>query len=165
MSDMLPCGPTEETCDRCGALPGDGCKNRLLLSSYGVAAEGPKDINPKDLVGGPKFSVSILPVAGLALLDAPFRDGANKYGASNWRDQPVSARVYLDAAFRHMALYMAGQETTSDSGICHLAAAASNLIILLDARAGGTMKDDRVTMDDPDVLEEIFQDIRERNAE
>jgi hypothetical protein len=166
MSDVLPCDPAETICTVCGAEPYQGCRNKAFLGAFGVPITAPvaKDINPKDRVGGPKFAISALPIAGLAQLDAPFRDGTEKYGPANWRDQPVSARVYLDAAFRHMALFMAGQEVTSDTGICHLAAAASNLVILLDARANGTMIDDRIRMDDPDVLEEIFKEIRERNG-
>jgi hypothetical protein len=166
MSKEMPCSPPTETCKTCGAGPGDGCLNRSFLGSYNIkpGSEPAKDINPKDIAGGPKFSMSLLPIAALAQLDAPFRDGAEKYGPANWRDQPVSARVYVDAAFRHMALWLAGQETTSDTGICHLAAAASNLIILLDARSNWTMKDDRVKFNDPDVLEEIFQEIKERNG-
>ena len=141
-------------------------KNREIMDSVNYAKLIQDAImpDPKDIAGGPKFSMSLLPMAALAQLDAPFRDGAEKYGPANWRDQPVSARVYVDAAFRHMALWLAGQETTSDTGICHLAAAASNLLILLDARSHWTMKDDRVKFDNPDVLEEIFQEIKERNG-
>lgn len=166
MPDILPCSPATEDCWACGARPGDGCQNKKFLGSYNIkpGSEPAKDINPKDIAGGPKFSMSLLPMAALAQLDAPFRDGADKYGPANWRDQPVSARVYVDATFRHLALWLAGQETTSDTGICHLAAAASNLIILLDARSHWTMKDDRVKFDNPDVLEEIFQEIKERNG-
>lgn len=166
MTDMIPCSDSDIDCKMCGAKAGEGCQNPAFLGKFNLkpGAEAAKDINPKDLVGGPKFSMSLVPIAGIAQLDPPFRDGAEKYGPANWRDQPVSARVYVDAAFRHMALWLAGQETTSDTDICHLAAAASNLVILLDARANGTMIDDRVTLPDPDALEEIFKEIRERNA-
>lgn len=166
MSQEMPCSPPTETCTTCGATPGQGCKNSFFLGKFNIkpGAEPAKDINPKDIAGGPKFSMSLLPIAGLAQLDAPFRDGAEKYGPANWRDQPVSSRVYVDAAFRHMALWLAGQETTSDTDICHLAAAASNLIILLDARANGSMKDDRVKFEDPDVMEEIFEQAKQRNS-
>lgn len=166
MSDQHPCGPSEETCGTCGALPGEGCKNRNFLGSFNIkpADEAPKDINPKDLVGGPKFSLSLLPAAGLVCLEAPFRDGASKYGPANWRDQPISGRVYLDAAFRHLLLYAAGQDVTDDTGICHVAAAASNLLILLDAREVGSLKDDRTKLEDPSVLSELFEEARQRNS-
>lgn len=166
MSEQHPCGPSEEICGSCGALPGEGCKNRNFLGSFNIkpADEAPKDINPKDRVGGPKFSLSLLPAAALVQLEAAFRDGAAKYGPANWRDQPISGRVYLDAAFRHLLLYSVGQDVTDDTGVNHLAAAASNLLILLDARANGTLKDDRVVLEDPSVLSELFEEARQRNA-
>jgi hypothetical protein len=167
MSDMIPCSPSEVTCTSCGALPGEGCKDAKFLGTYNLkppAGEAPKNINPKDLVGGPKFSLSLLPAAGLVCLEAPFRDGAGKYGPANWRDQPISGRVYLDAAFRHLLLYAAGQDVTDDTGICHVAAAASNLLILLDAREVGSLKDDRTVLPDPGVLADLFEEARVNNS-
>lgn len=166
MSDTLPCSPSDVTCVSCGAAPGDGCKSVKLLSGLNVKppAEATKNTNPKDLIGGPKFSLSLLPAAGLVCLEAPFRDGASKYGPANWRDQPISGRVYLDAAFRHLLLYAAGQDVTDDTGICHVAAAASNLLILLDAREVGSLKDDRTALPEPDVLAELFEEARVNNS-
>lgn len=161
-----PCAPLNGTCGVCGALPGQGCQSKPVLDQAGIVppSEAPKDINPKDAIGGVKFSLSLLPVAALAQLEPAFRDGAAKYGPANWRVQPVSARVYVDAAFRHLMLWTAGQDRTSDTDICHLAAAASNLLILLDAQASDVMKDDRIPGFDPVILEEIFEDNRQRNA-
>ena len=166
MSDEIPCSPSEILCGACGAQPGEGCKNKKFLGTYNLKppAEAPKNINPKDLVGGPKFSLSILPAAGLVCLEAPFRDGASKYGPANWRDQPISGRVYLDAAFRHLLLYAAGQDVTDDTGICHVAAAASNLLILLDAREVGSLKDDRNVLPEPGVLADLFEEARVNNS-
>lgn len=166
MSDAIPCFPSEILCGTCGAQPGEGCKNKKFLGTFNIKppSEAPKNINPKDLVGGPKFSLSLLPAAGLVCLEAPFRDGAAKYGPANWRDQPISGRVYLDAAFRHLLLYAAGQDVTDDTGICHVAAAASNLLILLDAREVGSLKDDRTSLPDPDVLAELMEEARVNNS-
>jgi len=157
---QVNCAPANHECLLCGAKPGEGCKNPFKLEQASLFPEAPKDINPKDAVGGPKFSMSILPMPALAQLEPCFRDGAQKYGPANWRDQPISSRVYVDAAFRHMMLWLCGQDAAEDSGACHLASAASNLLILLDARACGTMKDDRVQLEDPEVLTEIFEELR-----
>lgn len=159
-NDEVECADIHVTCGKCGAEPGEGCRNALKLKQAALFPEAPKDINPKDAVGGPKFSMSILPMPALAQLEPAFRDGAQKYGPANWRDQPISSRVYVDAAFRHMMLWLCGQDVAEDSGACHLASAASNLLILLDARACGTMKDDRVQLADPEILAEIFEELR-----
>lgn len=160
METEVTCAPADHECLTCGALPGQGCKSPAKLKQAELFPEAPKDINPKDVVGGPKFSMSILPLPALAQLEPAFRDGAAKYGPANWRDQPISSRVYIDAAFRHLMLWLVGQDEAEDSGACHIASAASNLLILLDARACGTMKDDRVQLEDPDVLAEIFEELR-----
>lgn len=161
METLVPyqCAPPDETCETCGATPGRGCLNEASHFLF-PDLEPAKDVNPKDVVGGPKFSLSILPIPGLVQLEPCFRDGAAKYGPSNWRDQPVSSRVYVDACFRHLMLWLCGQEASEDSGVCHLASAASNLLILLDARACGTMKDDRIQLEDAEVLAEIFEELR-----
>jgi hypothetical protein len=169
MSDMIPCENNASLpCGVCGAKPDEGCKNAAYLGRFNIAvapaADQPKDINPKDAIGGVKFSLSLLPPAALAQLEPAFRDGAAKYGPANWRAQPVSARVYADAAFRHLLLWLCGQNETSDTGINHVAAAASNLMILLDAQAAGTLKDDRIAGFDPEALEDIFEENRQRNA-
>lgn len=160
MEAQVICPTADQDCRACGALAGEGCRHPGVLKQAEMFPEPPKDINPKDLVGGPKFSLSLLPLPALAQLEPAFRDGAAKYGPANWRDQPISSRVYIDAAFRHLMLWLVGQDEAEDSGACHIASATSNLLILLDARACGTMKDDRVQLEDPDVLAEIFEELR-----
>lgn len=100
--------------------------------------------NPKDRIGITKprmFSV-IPPIARLEL-GAAMANGAEKYGAFNWRENSVVASIYLDALDRHLSAWMDGEEIAADSGVHHLGHAMACLAILLDAQAGGNLYDDR----------------------
>jgi hypothetical protein len=69
--------------------------------------------------------------------------GAAKYGPYNWRDQTVAARVYLGAALRHIMQELDGEDLDPESGASHAAHARACLGIYLDAKAQGTLVDDR----------------------
>lgn len=70
-------------------------------------------------------------------------NGAEKYGAYNWRGNPVVAHIYVDAAMRHLLAWFDGEETAQDSGCHHLAHAMACMAILLDAKETGNLTDDR----------------------
>lgn len=101
-----------------------------------------KDSNPKTIYGQAKPPLGLVPGTALVLLAEAFRDGADKYGPANWRIDPVSMSTYYSAAMRHMAAYQDGEDIDK-SGVPHLAHAAANLCILMDAAACGTLIDDR----------------------
>jgi|GEM_PF-2706400 len=115
-----------------------------------------KGTNPKTLMGRRKVPMlSVIPPAALVHLgtamrygahESPRADGSVGYGPYNWRDQPVEASVYVDAAFRHISEYWDGQEVDRDSKVHHLAHAMATLAILLDAIENETCKDDRPTV-------------------
>jgi hypothetical protein len=100
-------------------------------------------VNPKDLVGNTKVSISKLPVIAVIEGAMAMMDGAEKYGPYNWRDKEVKASVYVDAALRHLYCWFEGQELASDSLVHHLGHAIACCAILLDARAHGKLVDDR----------------------
>ncbi len=103
------------------------------------------DGNPKTRFGLAKPSISLIPGPALVHMADAFRDGAVKYGPANWRDDPVSASTYTNAALRHLLSYWDGEDNAEDSGVHHLAHAAACLAIILDAEAQGSLKDDRPT--------------------
>jgi len=72
-----------------------------------------------------------------------FRDGAEKYGPYNWRDESVAASVYIGAAMRHIDAWWDGEESAGDSGVHHIAHALSCLAIIADATETGNLIDDR----------------------
>lgn len=100
--------------------------------------------NPKTLVGRLKVpNLSVVPPTALIYLGTGMADGARKYGPYNWRDQPIEAGVYLDAAIRHLMCWQDGEENAQDSGVHHLAHAMATIGILADAMENGTMIDTR----------------------
>lgn len=107
-------------------------------------------VNPKDLVGNTKVSLTKLPAVAVAHGAMAMMDGAAKYGAFNWRDKEVIASIYVDAAMRHLQCWFEGQETASDSMVHHLGHAMACCAILLDAQAKNKLVDDR-PKDDKDL--------------
>lgn len=99
--------------------------------------------NPKDLFGSVKVSFTKLPAVAIAHGAHAMMDGAQKYGAYNWRDKKVIASIYVDAALRHLACWFEGQEDAPDSGVHHLGHAIACCAILLDAQETGNLIDDR----------------------
>jgi len=99
--------------------------------------------NPKDLLGAKKVGLSSVPAIAIAHEACAMMDGAIKYGAYNWRTNAVVARIYADAAKRHIDLWLEGQEVAEDSGVHHLGHARACLGILLDAKVTGNLIDDR----------------------
>ncbi len=114
-------------------------------SGHGAVVGALPDDNPKTRFGVAKPPLSLIPGQARVLLAEAFRDGARKYGPANWRVDLVTASTYLNAAERHLISWQDGEENAEDSGVHHLAHAAACLLILLDAQASGTLKDDRPT--------------------
>ena len=99
--------------------------------------------NPKDLQGNKKPPLSAcLPIAdahySLAMLY-----GELIYGFRNWRSKKVVARIYIDAAKRHLDSWGEMEEIADDSGVHHLGHAMACCAILLDAMETGNLIDDR----------------------
>lgn len=99
--------------------------------------------NPKDLIGSKKPALSLVPPTAILELAMAFKDGAAKYGRSNWRTTQVRQTVYIDAALRHLLALADGEDHTRDSHVRHEAAVMACMAIIIDARAQGTLIDDR----------------------
>lgn len=99
--------------------------------------------NPKDSIGKRKVPLSYLCGPSLAHEALAMKDGANKYGRGNFREAPVKATIYIDAALRHIFDWLDGEEFAPDSGVHHLGHAKATLAIILDAMHKGTLIDDR----------------------
>ncbi len=57
--------------------------------------------------------------------------GAKKYAPDNWKKVPNARQRYIDAAFRHMSAYAAGEKLDDETGKSHLAHAVCCLLFLL----------------------------------
>jgi len=106
---------------------------------------GYPDDNPKTIYGEAKFRISDTPVNSIRLLGLVHNNGAKKYGTLNWRDHTVSASVYYNAAWRHMAAWYEGEDLDPESGLPHLAHVMACMSIILDAGKFGKLNDDRPT--------------------
>ena len=113
--------------------------------------------NPKDVFGARKVSLSKLPAVAVAHGAHAMMDGAQRYGAYNWRDKAVIASIYADAAKRHIDAWFEGQRAAKDSEVHHLGHGIACLAILLDAEATGNMIDDRPEGDG--VADRVFDEI------
>jgi hypothetical protein len=123
--------------------------------------------NPKDLLGVKKVSLTSVPPIAIAWEGIAMMDGARKYGPYNWRDKKVQARIYIDAALRHITSWFEGEEYAMDSGVHHLGHARACLGILIDAITTGNLIDDRPVKDGSTesylrVIEQINTKIKER---
>ncbi len=102
-------------------------------------------MNPKDQIGLTKAPLRLVPPALVIEVAAAMKNGAEKYGPYNWREQAVSLNVYIEAALRHIYAFMDGEEVAEDSGVKHIAHAAACLGIILDAASIDKLIDDRPT--------------------
>lgn len=119
-------------------------------------------MNPKDSIGLTKAPLSYLPPAALVPVAMVMRNGAEKYGRTNWREHSLLRTVYLEAALRHVFADLDGEEIDPESGLPHVAHAVAGLLILMDAQAIGKCKDDRPTSGGfSDVCRRVFQPKRE----
>lgn len=99
--------------------------------------------NPKQVFGDKKPRLGLNPLsAAIKQSEAQF-DGALKYGWVNWRDQPVEAQTYIEAALRHLNLYAVGEEHARDTGVHNLGAVMACCAILIDAAAHNSLNDNR----------------------
>jgi hypothetical protein len=101
------------------------------------------DLNPKTRVGALKLPLHLVPPSAEAYLAMALADGARKYGPYNWRQEPISASVYIGAVRRHIAAWIDGEECAADSGVHHLAHAMACMALVLDAHSLGILNDDR----------------------
>jgi len=102
------------------------------------------DTNPKDLLGVKKVRLSLVPEASSIYQALAMEDGAEKYGAFNWREKKVKASIYVEAAKRHLACWFdSREELASDSKKPHLGHALACIGIIVDAYETGNLVDDR----------------------
>ena len=79
-----------------------------------------------------KPEYSLLPPVALLEMTKNLTFGAKKYCRENWRRVPDAKRRYFDAAFRHMQLWHMGETDDPENNLHHLAAAAVNLMFILE---------------------------------
>lgn len=108
-----------------------------------MADPASKPTNPKDAIGSSKLPMHLWPETASMMGSLALLDGALKYGRSNYREIGVRASIYYDAARRHLAAWMEGEDHDPDSGVPHLGHALACIAIIVDAQAAGKLNDDR----------------------
>ena len=103
------------------------------------------DNNPKATVGETKCPLHLVPPALSIGVAEAMKNGADKYGAYNFRDSKIAASVYMGAILRHLYAWWDGEDNAQDSGINHLKHIGASIGLMLDAEAAGTFVDDRPT--------------------
>lgn len=101
--------------------------------------------DPKGKAATGKLKFENIPLTALVDLANGMNDGAAKYGSHNWLtvEEPIDNMVYINAALRHLVLYMAGEDAARDSGVNHLAHVICGLSVLRSAEAVGKVQDNR----------------------
>jgi hypothetical protein len=84
----------------------------------------------KDDEGKPRIA-TLLPWGAVLEVVAVLEYGARKYAVDNWRGVPRARQRYADAAARHLIAWLRGEERDQESGLRHLAHAATCLLFLL----------------------------------
>jgi len=78
-----------------------------------------------------KLRYSLVPPIAMKGLAEVLTFGAKKYAPNSWQTVPNGQERYLDALYRHLEAYRAGEKIDSDSGLSHLSHAISNVAFLL----------------------------------
>lgn len=95
-----------------------------------------------------KAPYALLPIEALEPIAHVFGFGASKYGMNNWRkdlDNTEWNRTYSSIQ-RHLNSFWSGEDIDPESGLTHLAHAATQIMILMTAQATlpqSTAVDDR----------------------
>lgn len=104
-----------------------------------------KKLDPKSVFGEQKAQLHLVPPTAIQAMARAFEQGAQKYGAYNWRENDaVKVSTYISAALRHIQAFQDGENMVPDNlSTHHLGAAMAGLAIILDSLAAGTLTDDR----------------------
>lgn len=120
-----------------------------------------KPTDPKQSHAVKKISFRAVPISLLLHAQPGNQNGADKYGIYNWLkldDGSMSMMTYLDALQRHLLLFRAGQDNTSDTNINNLDSMISGLAVLRDAMLFNKVNDDRekLSEDQIKILEKVI---------
>lgn len=78
-----------------------------------------------------KLRWDLLPIEPVEKVIKVLMLGSKKYGDYNWQKVPEAKRRYYAAAQRHLTAWWKGEKNDPESGITHLAHAATCLIFLM----------------------------------
>lgn len=135
--------------------------NRVGKRDDGPVTYTSHKVDPKQAQATKKMTFDNVPISLLLHATAGNDDGARKYGPWNWlklEDGSMSLTTYLNALQRHLILYRAGQDNTSDTNIHNLDSMIAGLAVLRDAQLFNKVRDDRIKLSEEQIttLEKIL---------
>ena len=77
-----------------------------------------------------KLLYSLIPPETSKALAEVLSFGAQKYAIDGWKSVPDAERRYMDALFRHLEAFRAGETHDPESNLHHLAHALTNVAFL-----------------------------------
>jgi len=92
-----------------------------------------------------KAPIALIPPECISEIAKVFGYGAKKYGINNWRkdlNNTSFSRTYSSIQ-RHLNAFWSGEDNDPESGMPHLAHAATQIMILMIQNKDGTIMDDR----------------------
>lgn len=89
-----------------------------------------------------KPELSLVPVDAIYEMCAAFGHGQNKYGAFNYKGG-LEVRRLIDAAFRHLLAFNAGEDLDPESGKSHLGHAMASVAMAIDVMKNKPELDNR----------------------
>jgi len=124
-------GAASDDADAAGAAPGGVAAGAAMASAA----------SKNDLVDG-KPPLHLIAPDFLVAVARVLAYGARKYAAWNWARGKELSRDY-GAALRHMTAWWGGEDLDPESGLPHLAHAATDIMIVYVTYLRGSGKDDR----------------------
>lgn len=89
-----------------------------------------------------KAPIGLIPHSALVEEALVLGFGCEKYGPHQWRGGMDWSRL-INASFRHISAFNAGEDLDPETGLCHLAHARANLGFLIEYMTTHPEKDDR----------------------
>lgn len=120
-----------------------GKKNPALVEAIKKACPDVKETNPKDALGSSRIPLSLPSDIANAEEALALVEGKLKYGGYNYRVSGVRATIYIDAARRHLAKWLNGEDRDPKTGVHHLGNVRACMSIIFDGLAMGNIVDDR----------------------
>lgn len=148
---------------------GDIIAYRVVKESKPAVEPTTSDTNPKKQFGDKSIPLNLWPALASAYGALGLFNGRCKYGQSNFNATPVEASIYIAGAKRHLEAWAEGEEFDPADGVPNLGGVLANIAILLEARAAGTLVDDRKLgtgyLKEREALKEIVGKLRELHAD
>lgn len=134
-------------------------------ASSAESTNNTSDTNPKRQFGLASIPLHLWSPLASAYGSLGLYNGSLKYGRNNFKATPVEASIYIAAAKRHLEAWSEGEEYDPADGVPNLGGVLANIAILLEARAAGTLVDDRQMgtgyLKEREHLKEIMKNVTE----